>query len=563
MDFDSYFGITLSHPPSSEPQQQLPSQLAQTNEPPYHQDTISPESDRSATFQQAPTDGQLNFAANIPSTGVNEYPLVNQTLDPLDWYLDDKTAKQQPPSLTPISCTSSSNSGSLSAGEQSPFSPPAVNTDSFAPSDYSAPIMMNDFDQKTNSTFFPSYQQCQHSLQTPQQPQQPQQQQQQQEPSPISDYRQPQQRSPDECVVSPPMPISSMANSALSKPLPSSCPIENTLSYAFGSMTDWAEKQRVNHSGPHPPSKLVIANGQQLKKVAHNAIERRYRNNINDRIRDLKSVVPALYLAKVNKNNKSLSPADDEDDDGDDGDDHGGEIVEGVEVAKKLNKAVILHKATEYIKYLKHMNSLAQQESEILQQILGQMPGGAQVLNRFRVQKEKFRKFEEEQLARERKETMERERIERQRILKERAVQRAALTELLPKTERRPYRRRCKKVDTAAASCDLDSPLANDNSAGSSPSVTFMAFFMCLSVFSVPFYQNPSSVTKHHQMFTDSIHVSNWSTMLDIRFIAKCLVCCCMAYCFIAYMVRQWLHPRPPVLHSKRKGSYASARTDS
>ncbi|KAL0569236.1 hypothetical protein ABG067_009479, partial [Albugo candida] len=70
------------------------------------------------------------------------------------------------------------------------------------------------------------------------------------------------------------------------------------------------------------------------------------------------------------------------------------------------------------------------------------MPGGAKVLTRFQMQKNDFEQAEQQRLLNERKELMERERAERQRMLRERAAQRAALAELLPKTERRPYRRR-------------------------------------------------------------------------------------------------------------------------
>ncbi|KAL0095201.1 helix-loop-helix DNA-binding domain-containing transcription factor [Phycomyces blakesleeanus] len=178
--------------------------------------------------------------------------------------------------------------------------------------------------------------------------------------------------------------------------------------------------------------------GQQLKKVAHNAIERRYRNNINDRIRDLKNVVPALYKARI----KEKGQDDDDEDDNSETE----EIVDGVQVATKLNKATILRKATEYIQFLKHDNDQAERENQILQQIISQMPGGNHVLNRFRTQKSAYEKAEQERLCRERKEQIEHEREERQRLLRERAAQRAALAQLVPKPERRPYRRRKQKA---------------------------------------------------------------------------------------------------------------------
>ncbi|KAI8881647.1 HLH-domain-containing protein [Backusella circina FSU 941] len=210
---------------------------------------------------------------------------------------------------------------------------------------------------------------------------------------------------------------------------------------------DFSSASQIGRS-PH----VNIENGRQLKKVAHNAIERRYRNNINDCIHELKNVVPALYKAKIK--GKSSSDDFDDDDDDDEGDDEP-KIVDGVEIAKKLNKATILHKATQYILHLKYVNSLAEKENQVLQQIISQMPDGDKVLNHFLNQKVGFQQSEQHRLAHERKLNSEREKIERQRILRERAAQRAALAELLPKQGRRPYRRRAKK-NTSSVAGDKD-----------------------------------------------------------------------------------------------------------
>lgn len=200
----------------------------------------------------------------------------------------------------------------------------------------------------------------------------------------------------------------------------------------------------------------------QIKKVAHNAIERRYRNNINDRIDDLKNVVPALCKAKIReKKNRKKSSHQEEDSDSSDEEQENSndeyspenEVVDGVLVAKKLNKATILLKATEYIHHLKHTNELAERENQVLQQILAQMPGGSQVLAQYQAHKNDLQQQEQERMMVERKESIEREKAERQRILRERAAQRAALAEMIPKTERRPYRRRAKKeAESMAAS---------------------------------------------------------------------------------------------------------------
>jgi hypothetical protein len=224
----------------------------------------------------------------------------------------------------------------------------------------------------------------------------------------------------------------------------------------------WRQSKRSGSSSSHSSSLIdatvatsnaqttshsPLETGRQLKKVAHNAIERRYRNNINDRIRDLKSVVPALYKARVREKHDEKGEETGDDMESTDNQEPS-EIIEGVAMAKKLNKATILHKATEYIYYLKYTNDLARRENQLLEQILAQMPGGTKVLARFHKKKQDFQKGEQQRQIQERKEAMELEKAERQRILRERAAQRAALAKLLPKPSRRPYRRRAKKQST-------------------------------------------------------------------------------------------------------------------
>ncbi|CAG8630780.1 5232_t:CDS:2, partial [Cetraspora pellucida] len=103
---------------------------------------------------------------------------------------------------------------------------------------------------------------------------------------------------------------------------------------------------------------------KQQKKLAHNVIERRYRNNINDRINDLKSVVPALCHLK-NKDDDVI------------------EEVDGIPAATKTNKATILKKATEYIVYLKKNNEKFKTENDILKRIILTIPGGLELFENY------------------------------------------------------------------------------------------------------------------------------------------------------------------------------------
>lgn len=83
-----------------------------------------------------------------------------------------------------------------------------------------------------------------------------------------------------------------------------------------------------------------------VKKTSHNVIEKRYRNNLNDKIIELRQSVPALRAM------------------GRDGDD--GEDLEGLAPAHKLNKATIMAKATEYIKHLEKRNHKLEEEMTAL-----------------------------------------------------------------------------------------------------------------------------------------------------------------------------------------------------
>ncbi|RIA82195.1 hypothetical protein C1645_788830 [Glomus cerebriforme] len=144
----------------------------------------------------------------------------------------------------------------------------------------------------------------------------------------------------------------------------------NTLLVRDGSSTAKLPINRLKSTitNTHQQQNIQSQPNKQQKKVAHNAIERRYRNNINDRINDLKNVVPALCHIK-SKDNK------DDDDNIDE--------VDGIPAATKLNKATILRKATEYITYLKSNNQKVKRENETLRKLIEALPGGVDLYNTY------------------------------------------------------------------------------------------------------------------------------------------------------------------------------------
>jgi len=81
------------------------------------------------------------------------------------------------------------------------------------------------------------------------------------------------------------------------------------------------------------------ANGEgPVKKTSHNVIEKRYRNNLNDKILELRDSVPSLRaMSRPNGSDES-------------------EDLGGLTPAHKLNKSTVMAKATEYIKHLEKRN---------------------------------------------------------------------------------------------------------------------------------------------------------------------------------------------------------------
>lgn len=117
------------------------------------------------------------------------------------------------------------------------------------------------------------------------------------------------------------------------------------------------------------------------KKVAHNAIERRYRNNINDRIKQLQDVIPALqYTKNIKEREKNQKDKGGGDDDVVKIDES--LIIDGIPAARKLNKATVLKSATDYIVHLKKTSTNLKEENKRLLDFIKKM-GGDEMLSQF------------------------------------------------------------------------------------------------------------------------------------------------------------------------------------
>lgn len=113
---------------------------------------------------------------------------------------------------------------------------------------------------------------------------------------------------------------------------------------------------------------LAEAQTRPRTKSAHNVIEQRYRNKINDKFTVLQNTVPSLRVAK-RKLKGLASPDFKQDYEEDPIEGYSGsedEDLEGLEPAKKLNKGTILTKSIEYIKFLEMRNNSMLNENEQL-----------------------------------------------------------------------------------------------------------------------------------------------------------------------------------------------------
>lgn len=118
---------------------------------------------------------------------------------------------------------------------------------------------------------------------------------------------------------------------------------------AAGSVTD---STTSGSSGSAGASHGRISKPKR-ERMSHNIIEKKYRTNINDKILQLREIVPALRVASKREDGVTVGEDDIKQ-------------LDGLEPARKLNKASILTKTIEYIKHLEEKCAFFQAETERL-----------------------------------------------------------------------------------------------------------------------------------------------------------------------------------------------------
>lgn len=106
-----------------------------------------------------------------------------------------------------------------------------------------------------------------------------------------------------------------------------------------------------NDVGSHDTNGKVFK--KRKEKTSHNVIEKKYRTNINDKIFQLREIVPSLRVAYKRYSGIPVLSQDATD-------------LDGLEPARKLNKASILLKTIEYIQHLESKCSLYKSENQRL-----------------------------------------------------------------------------------------------------------------------------------------------------------------------------------------------------
>ncbi|KAJ3126438.1 Sterol regulatory element-binding protein 1 [Physocladia obscura] len=132
--------------------------------------------------------------------------------------------------------------------------------------------------------------------------------------------------------------------SAKTKPSTKGSVIPSDASEALRSVTGALASVAGANSADAASSETLTEDAKNPRRVTHNVIERRYRNNLNQRIAELRDSVPALNQPSTgpatSKKSKQVAL---------EGEDLGSDDEQGASSGSRLNKGTILKKATEYI----------------------------------------------------------------------------------------------------------------------------------------------------------------------------------------------------------------------
>ncbi|KAI0075982.1 hypothetical protein K474DRAFT_1598928 [Panus rudis PR-1116 ss-1] len=153
---------------------------------------------------------------------------------------------------------------------------------------------------------------------------------------------------------------------------PKPSPTAESISIPSPSVSPSPEQSDPSSSSTPEPASSSSSNAppQPRPKTSHTTIERRYRTNLNARITGLKQAVPALRVleAKAGMPNPYNDVVDSRG------------FVDGVKVARKMSKANILGKATEYIRVLKKREARLKREQDGLKALVSGLVGGPALL---------------------------------------------------------------------------------------------------------------------------------------------------------------------------------------
>ncbi|EPX71542.1 membrane-tethered transcription factor [Schizosaccharomyces octosporus yFS286] len=114
--------------------------------------------------------------------------------------------------------------------------------------------------------------------------------------------------------------------------------------------------EQVRNHGVSPTQSPYRVSSQTNKKNSHNIVEKKYRSNLNDKINELRNAIPSLQSLSSKIGSRSED----------------GKTVSFNTSIRKLNKATVLSKATEYIRHLRSENTRLVEENQHLQNRLSE-----------------------------------------------------------------------------------------------------------------------------------------------------------------------------------------------